>query len=142
MSQFNASEILKEVKYSSSRSGGKGGQHANKTETRVELYFDVCASALLREEEKERVRKKLAGRMSREGVLRLEADDTRSQAMNKALVTARFLALLEEALKKEKPRRKTKIPRAAREQRLKSKKIRGEIKKGRQEGRNFHGREE
>ena len=102
MSQFNAGKILKEVKYSSSRSGGRGGQHANKTETRVELYFDVPASALLSEEEKERVRKKLARRMSKEGILRLEADDTRSQAMNKALVTARFLTLLEEALKKER----------------------------------------
>ncbi len=139
MSQFNAGKILKEVKYSSSRSGGRGGQHANKTETRVELYFDVPASALLSEEEKERVRKKLARRMSKEGILRLEADDTRSQAMNKALVTARFLTLLEEALKKEKPRRKTKIPRGAREERLKGKKIRGEIKKGRQQRRRFPG---
>ncbi len=141
MSQLKASEILKEVKYSSSRSGGKGGQHANKTETRVELYFDVPASAHLTDEEKERLRKKLSGRMSREGVLRLEADDTRSQSMNKALVTARFLALLEEALKKEKPRRKTKIPRPAREARLKRKKMRGEIKKGRQQGRKFPGRD-
>lgn len=141
MRPFKSSEILKEVKYSSSRSGAKGGQHANKTETRVELYFNVSASAHLTKDEKDRLQKKLSGRMSREGILRLEADDTRSQAMNKALVTARFLALLEEALKKKKPRRKTKIPRAAREARLKRKKMRSEIKKGRQQGRKFPGKD-
>ncbi len=131
------SELLKEVKYQTSRSSGKGGQHANKTETRVELFFDIPESAVLLPEEKERLLRILGKRLSKEGILRMEAEDSRSQAQNKSLVTKRFLDLLRKALKKEKLRKKTRPPRKAAEMRLQRKKKHSEKKARRKRGRHW-----
>jgi ribosome-associated protein len=120
-----------EVHYRFSRSGGPGGQHANRTETRVELLFDVARSASLSEEQRLRLLDRLAGHIDSEGVLRLYSGITRSQLANRADVTARFQALLRAALRKRKRRLPTQPTAAGRERRLREKRRRSEIKQAR-----------
>ena len=120
--------ILQELHFKAVKSSGAGGQHVNKTSSKVELYFPVENSEALSEEEKTRVLKKLANRVTRAGELMLQSDVSRSQNQNKKDVTLRFLNLIKEALKKRKPRKKTKPSLAAREKRLKKKKIQADKK--------------
>jgi ribosome-associated protein len=111
------------------RSGGPGGQHVNTSATKVELRFDVGASAALDEEQKARVRAALGNRMSKDGTLVLAASEHRSQARNREAVEARFAALLGDALRPPpRRRRRTKPTRAARERRLEAKRRRSETK--------------
>ncbi len=119
---------LSEISFSFSRSSGSGGQHVNKVNTRVTLRFDVAASAHLTGEQKNLVRRRLAGRINREGVLLLHADQRRSQRANREEVLERFAVLLRRALHQDKVRRRTRPGRSARERRLKAKKLRGRIK--------------
>lgn len=118
-----------ELNYRASRSGGPGGQHVNTSSTRVELVWDVNASAALAPEQRDRIRDKLASRISGEGLLSMSDSSTRSQHRNRVEVTQRFAELLRSALEVPKPRRKTKPSRAAREKRLRAKKHRSEAKK-------------
>ena len=120
-----------ELGYKATRSGGPGGQHVNTSSSRVELTWDVGASPSVTEEQRARIRDKLANRISQEGVLLLAASDERSQHQNKELVTGRFVELVRQALVIPKPRKKTRIPRAAREARLQDKKQRSETKRNR-----------
>ena len=108
-----------------SASGGPGGQHANKAATRVELVFDVAASPSLLPVQRARVLERVGP------VLRIVADDERSQARNRAIAEQRFVERLAEALHVERPRRKTKPSKGAKERRLKSKKQRSEKKANR-----------
>ena len=101
-----------EFAFRTSRSGGKGGQHVNKTETRVELIFDVRDSALLSPEEKVRIMNKLKSRINEAGELQLACSSSRSQAGNKKAVIAKCYELLEKALKPEKKRLPTQMPKA------------------------------
>lgn len=103
----------------------------NKTSSKVELHFAVETSEALSEEEKSRILKKLATRITLAGELVLQSEISRSQHKNKEDVILRFLNLIKESLKKRKPRKKTKPSRAAREKRLKKKKIQAEKKAGR-----------
>lgn len=114
---------MPEFQFKTSRSGGAGGQHVNKTETKVELIFDVNASITLNEAEKARILDKLAGNINEEGQLRLNSSESRSQLSNKENVIEKFYALLENALKKEKKRIPTVIPEAIKEGILKTKKL-------------------
>ncbi len=118
-----------ELGYRASRSGGPGGQHVNTSSTRVELLFDVGTSPSLSDEQRARIQEKLANRINAEGVLLLASSEHRSQSQNKESVTARFAVLLAEALVVPKKRRRTRMPRAAKEARLKAKKQRGETKR-------------
>jgi ribosome-associated protein len=118
-----------ELTYRATRSGGPGGQHVNTSSTRVELVWDVGSSPSVTEEQRERIREKLANRISGEGTLLLAASDHRSQLQNKEAVTARFAELLREALVVPKARRKTRIPRSSQEARLRAKKHRSQVKK-------------
>ena len=118
-----------ELTYSASRSGGPGGQHVNTSSTRVELAWNVSESPSLTEAQRERIREKLANRINGEGELLLVEGGSRSQHQNKEAVTERFVEILREALHVPKPRKKTRPPRAAKEERLQSKKRRSEIKR-------------
>lgn len=125
--------ILTELDYKAVRSSGPGGQHANKTATKVELSFDVYASEALNEQEKGRIFKKLSGRINKEGLLKMSSEDSRSQHTNKDIVTGNFLFELREALKKSKPRKRTKPTKASKIRRLKEKKKKSEIKASRKD---------
>ena len=120
-----------ELHFSASRSSGPGGQHVNKVSTRITLSFNVHASPNLTLEQKQLLQDKLASRLTKEGVLQLHSQDSRSQLANKQAVVERFVGILQEALKKQKKRRRRRISLAAQFQRLHSKKHRGEIKKNR-----------
>jgi len=114
---------LSEIELRVSRSSGPGGQHANKTESRVEAVFDVEASTALTGIQKHRV-------VARAGpILRAVAQDERSQLRNRELAIDRLVARLAEALRVERKRVPTKPSRAAKEQRLESKKRRGAVKR-------------
>lgn len=120
-----------ELRYQASRSGGPGGQHVNTSSTRVELEFDVDRSPSLTEPQRAAIRERLANRISADGMLRLSSRSSRSQHRNREDVTARFQRLLADALKERKPRKRTKVPRAVKEARLKAKKRRAQVKKQR-----------
>jgi ribosome-associated protein len=80
---FNLPDLEQELEISSSRSSGKGGQHVNTTETRVELHFNIPASNLLRAEQKELLMQRLGHRLSGDGNLRMYSQKSRSQSANK-----------------------------------------------------------
>ncbi len=113
--------IVQELEFKAVRSSGAGGQHVNKVSSKVELYFDVAASKALSENEKERIYTKIGNRLTKENVLILYSDASRSQHKNKELVIQKFLDLIRSALTVAKKRRKTKPKRSAVEKRLKSK---------------------
>ena len=110
-----------ECTFRTSRSSGKGGQHVNKTETKVGLWFDVATSALFNDEEKARIFSKLASVITNDGFLQLNCDEQRSQLQNKQSVIERAIALLEKSLVVAKPRKRTKPSKAAVEKRLEEK---------------------
>jgi ribosome-associated protein len=111
--------------YRFSASGGPGGQHANKTATRVELLWDAASSDALLPVQRERVLAKLGP------VVRVVVDEERSQLRNRAIAEERFVARLAAALHVEAPRRPTKPSRGAKERRLQGKKQRSETKANR-----------
>ncbi|MCM8569412.1 aminoacyl-tRNA hydrolase [Gramella jeungdoensis] len=125
--------ILRELEYKAVRSSGPGGQHANKTATKVELSFDVSNSEALTEDEKNRLHKKLSGRINKDGILKISSEDSRSQHANREIATANFLSEIKEALKKPKKRKKTKPTKASKLKRLKEKKRKSEIKANRKD---------
>jgi ribosome-associated protein len=114
---------LREIELRTSRSSGPGGQHAQKSETRVEAVFVVEASATLTDAQKRRVVAKAGP------VLRAVAQDERSQLRNRALATERLVAALREALYVPRRRKPTAPSQAARERRLEGKKRRARVKR-------------
>ncbi len=125
--------ILTELDYKAVRSSGPGGQHANKTATKVELAFDIANSEALSDYEKRRISKKLSARINKDGIIKMSSEDSRSQHTNKEIVTQNFLFELREALKKQKPRKRTKPTKASKLKRLKTKKKRSETKANRKD---------
>ena len=121
----------RELTYRSSRSSGPGGQNVNKVETRVTLLFDIPGSAMLDETQKELVRRRLATRINKKGVLRVISQRHRTQNANREAARAKLAELLAEALRPRRPRRPTKTPKKARRRRLEDKKRRGELKRRR-----------
>lgn len=119
---MNLTDLIKECKFSFSRSGGAGGQHVNKVNTRVELRFNVNNSLILSAENKQRLFLNLRNQITNQDELVLTADRTRSQAKNKEEVSVRFIELIRFALRREKPRIKTKPKKSSIEKRLKAKK--------------------
>jgi ribosome-associated protein len=114
---------LGDVQFRTSRSSGPGGQHAQKSETRVEALFDVEASTALSDAQKKRVLAKAGP------VLRAIAQDERSQLRNRELALERLVEALRAALRVERKRTPTKPTKAARKRRLETKKKRGATKK-------------
>lgn len=122
-----------ELQFRFSTSSGPGGQHANRSATRVTLLFDVAQSPSLDESTRARLLQKLASRLDKEGVLHIDVQESRSQYRNRETAVLRFQLILTNALKKPKKRRKTKPNRAAVERRLAHKKQRSQRKKERRQ---------
>jgi ribosome-associated protein len=116
---------------STTRAGGPGGQHVNTTDSAVILRFDVANSPNLPEAVKIRLGALAGSRMTREGVLVLRADGSRSQVMNREEVRARLFDLIHEATIVPKKRRPTKPSKAAKARRVDSKVKRSAVKAGR-----------
>jgi ribosome-associated protein len=114
---------LSEIELRTSRSSGPGGQHAQKTETRVEAVFDVEASSALTATQKRRVVAKAGP------VLRAVAQDERSQARNRELAVERLAETLRQALRVPRRRVPTAPTAASRERRLEAKKRRSQVKR-------------
>lgn len=121
--------LKKELKYRTSRSSGPGGQHVNKTESRVELLWNLEESGCLSKTEKNRIRKRQGFRLTENGVLILAGEKYRSQHRNREEVTERFLDLISSSIVPVKKRIPTKPTRAGKERRIRKKKIRGELKR-------------
>lgn len=117
----------REIRWRFSRSSGPGGQHVNTSDTRVELIWSLDDTVALSDEQKERVRRRLAGRLT-DGELVIAASRFRSQNRNREDARARLEQLVSSALVEPKKRRPTKPSRAARARRVDDKRRRGETK--------------
>jgi len=120
-----------ELLFRFSPSGGPGGQHANRAHTRATLLFDVAQSPSLDEDTRERLMSALSSRLSKEGVLRVTAQDSRSQRQNRDLALQRLIGILIEALNEPPVRVKTRPPAAAKARRVDEKKRHGRRKRDR-----------
>lgn len=121
-----------EVRFSAARSGGPGGQHVNKVNSRVILEFDVMHTSTLSSYQKRRIAEKVGQRMNQQGILRLQAQRHRTQSANRADLLEKFVEILQDALRPVKHRVPTRVPHRAREKRLEEKKLRTRVKRVRQ----------
>ena len=118
----------KELKFAFARSGGPGGQNVNKVNTKATLFFDVDASPSLSDVQKEKIKRRLPGRISKEGILKVTSVRYRSQKANREDAVKRFALLISFALHEKTVRKKTKVSRGAKERRFQAKKRRGNVK--------------
>lgn len=121
----------KEFEFITSRSSGKGGQHVNKTNSKVELRFNIPLSEILNENEKELLFKNLSNRINNDGILQIVSQKSRSQIKNKKTCIKKFYELLETGLKIPKERKKTKRSYKSIKKRLERKKRQSEKKERR-----------
>jgi ribosome-associated protein len=119
---MDAKLLINEFVFKAIRSSGPGGQHVNKTSSKIVLSFHIHNSNGLEENEKERLLKKLATKTASDGYVQLSCSDTRSQHQNKVIVIDKMLKLLKLNLKIKTPRKKTKPSRSSIEKRIQSKK--------------------
>lgn len=117
-----------ELEFRASRAGGPGGQHVNKVSTRVEVHWDVASSPSLTDQQRTRLMERLGRRLDSTGVMRVVAQDHRSQLRNREAAVARLNDLVQRALHQPKPRKRTRPSGAAREARLKAKARRAKLK--------------
>ena len=120
--------LVKEFVFKAIRSSGSGGQHVNKVATKIEISFSLLESSVLNEVQKARIQNKLSNRLTKENVIQLQCGESRSQLKNKNTAIDRLINILETALKVQKQRKPTKIPRAVIKKRLKNKRLRSERK--------------
>ncbi|RMB59168.1 aminoacyl-tRNA hydrolase [Dokdonia sinensis] len=128
---MDKNQLLSELSYKATRSSGAGGQHVNKTSTRVELYWSLENTQAFSENEISRLRERLSHRLTKDGELQLASQDSRSQHRNKDDVTKRFFALLEVAIIPPIIRKKRRPSKMAKLKRLKAKKQHAEKKANR-----------
>lgn len=130
--KLTAQQLLSELTFTTARSSGPGGQNVNKVESKVILKWDIANSMLIAAEERELLRDKLKSFISREGMLSLTAQESRSQLQNKQEVLAKLDVLLAKAFVKKKVRRATKPSKSAVQKRITGKKLQSEKKQWRQ----------
>ena len=128
--RYSKSAYVAECSFETARSGGKGGQHVNKTESKVTLVFDLGETLLFDGNEKARIAAKMKSHVQ-SGVIRISSERSRSQVQNKKSAILLFLELLEKALVVQAKRIPTKISKAKKEVRLKTKKMDSEKKQAR-----------
>ena len=119
---MNEKLIVREIGYKAVRSGGPGGQHANKVSSKVVGSLDISGSLALSDIEKLRIRDRLEHRLTTDSELILSCDSSRSQHRTKALVAQRMVTLLKGALKKPRKRIPTKVSKGIKIKRAESKK--------------------
>ena len=118
---MNSKDIINELSFKAIRSSGAGGQHVNKTSSKIELTFDLEDSNALSKKEKERLKEKLSSKLTNENVLILFCEETRSQHRNKEIAIKRFLEIIKKGLTKPKIRKETKPSKASIQKRLEKK---------------------
>ena len=127
-----ATDLMTELSFSTSRSSGPGGQNVNKVNTKVSLRLDVMNSNVLTTTQKELILKKLSTRITKEGELILTSQDMRSQLDNKETVIDKLNSILVKVFTPRKIRKATKPTQSSRQKRIKAKKHRAEKKQWRQ----------
>jgi ribosome-associated protein len=120
-----------ELLFRAVRAGGPGGQHVNKTSTKINLSWDVGQSGSLSDADKRRVMEKLTNRIDARGVLHITSGGRRSQLQNREAAMRRLDELVTKALHVPKPRKRTRPPRKAKENRLAAKRKRSALKQQR-----------
>lgn len=123
----------RELEMSATRSGGPGGQHANKTSSRVRLEWNVVDSEVLGEDDRARLLVKLASHITIEGVLQVTSAENRSQHRNREDARERLAALVRQGLQRPKRRKRTQRTRGSNRRRLEAKRQRSQLKKQRQD---------
>lgn len=134
---MNPTELERELRersaFSFSRSAGPGGQNVNKLNTKVEAWIDLRSLSCLNQDELNRLRHKLSGRIRSETELYVQVQDNRSQMQNRILALQRLRELILRGLERPKPRLKTKPSRASVERRLEMKRLRSDAKRERRD---------
>lgn len=120
---MNSKDIEKEFDFKAVRSSGAGGQHVNKVSSKVEVYFNIKESNFLSFEEKNILLNKLSSKLTKQGILKLSCDESRSQHLNKDKVIKRLLNVLSKSLIVEKKRKPTKISASQKRKRLQNKQL-------------------
>lgn len=119
---MNPERIIHELNFKAVRSSGAGGRHVNKVSSKIELIFDLQNSSELTDDEKILLTKNLQSKLTKENVLLLQCDESRSQHKNKEIVIERFLELIKNGLKVPKKRKATKPTKSSVEKRIEKKK--------------------
>jgi ribosome-associated protein len=119
---LNPERIIHELNFKAVRSSGAGGQHVNKVSSKIELIFDLQNSSELTDDEKILLTKNLQSKLTKENVLLLQCDESRSQHKNKEIVIERFFELIKNGLKVPKKRKATKPTKSSVEKRIEKKK--------------------
>lgn len=119
---MNSKAIIQELQFKAVRSSGAGGQHVNKVASKIELFFDVTNSSAISDDEKTLILKNLKSKLTKDNVLILSCDESRSQHKNKELVIEKFLTLIVNSLKIPKKRKATKPTKSSIDKRIEKKK--------------------